>query len=303
MPPEIAVLIPTFRRPPGLVAALRSLQEQDIGESFLIVIADNDYPALTGLRVAEQWGRENDLIDRMLLVGAPEPGASQCRNAGISYVLERSPSITSIAMIDDDETADSSWLRKLLDVRQRFAADLVGGPVIFSLPPETPSAIRHANPFRTLSRPTGPLDYLNGTGNLLITTELLRKFSTPFDPHFGLSGGEDADFFERCRRMGSRSVWASEAIVHETVPPSRLSKEWVCKRMYGNGHISARVALKYQPHVVAVVEQLYLIARGFASSAVRYAVLHDPASRFDAALRLQMARGRLGGLRGKAIEL
>jgi succinoglycan biosynthesis protein ExoM len=303
MLPEIAVLIPTFRRTLGLLASLRSMHEQDIGEPFLIVIADNDYPALNGLRVAEQWGRENALIDRMLLVGAPERGYSQCRNAGIGCVLERSVSIACIAMIDDDQTADSSWLRNLLDVRRRFAADLVGGPVILSLPPETPSAIRHANPFRTYSRPTGPVDYLISTGNLLVTTELLKNFSAPFDPDFGLSGGEDADFFERCRRMGFRSVWASEAIVHETVPPSRVSKEWVAKRMYGSGHTSARIAMKYKPHVVAVVEQLYLIIRGIASAAARYVVSSDPVSRFDAVLRLQTARGRLDCLRGKAIKL
>ena len=69
-----------------------------------------------------------------------------------------------------------------------------------------------------------------GCGNCLITRAVFERLGDPaFDLRFNFLGGGDTDFFVRCRQAGMKFHWAAEALITETVPPSRTSPAgWRC---------------------------------------------------------------------------
>ena len=77
-------------------------------------------------------------------------------------------------------------------------------------------------------------------GNVLFKRQLFLAHGG-FDARLAASGGEDTDFFWRCKAEGARLVWCDEAVVHETVPPARMTRAWLLKRAYNGGRTFARV--------------------------------------------------------------
>jgi hypothetical protein len=68
------------------------------------------------------------------------------------------------------------------------------------------------------------------TGNVIFARDLVRDLELPFDPRLGLSGGEDADFFDRMLSAGRSFVWCEEARVHERVPEERQRLRYHLRR-------------------------------------------------------------------------
>jgi len=58
----------------------------------------------------------------------------------------------------------------------------------------------------------------------------------PFDIRLALTGGSDADFFRRAHLAGCTIIWNDEAIVWETVPPSRANLGWLLRHAYRIGN-------------------------------------------------------------------
>jgi hypothetical protein len=73
------------------------------------------------------------------------------------------------------------------------------------------------------------------TGNVLFDRALVNGMSEPFDPSYGLTGGEDADFFERMLQRGHSFVWCNEAPVYENVPAERQTTAYFVKRAFIRG--------------------------------------------------------------------
>src|SRR3569623_1876125 len=98
-------------------------------------------------------------------------------------------------MIDDDEWPDPDWISRFLETQQQTGADLLQGSVLFQRDgPGSIPDIRH---------PTGPVQMLEGAGNLLIRRQVLEQIPPPwFDHAFALTGGEDRDFFMRLKQAG-----------------------------------------------------------------------------------------------------
>ena len=67
----------------------------------------------------------------------------------------------------------------------------------------------------------------------------------PFDPAYGLTGGEDGDpaVPSRARRR-ARLVWCDEAVVHEPVEAARLSLRWLMRRALSGGQDFAKHSLE-----------------------------------------------------------
>jgi succinoglycan biosynthesis protein ExoM len=229
---RIAICIVTYRRPGWLTGCLQSLSQLIIEGSteIVIIVVDNDPEGgsrgiVEAAQARSPWSVVYE-IER-------EQGISFARNRAVRAALGQG--VDLIAFMDDDEIADPRWLVELLAVRQRFAADVVSGPV---LPLYEAGVPKWAVRGRFFERPryrTGTHLESARTGNCLLDSNLLAGVPVPFDPAFALSGGSDTHFFRKAHRQGASIVWADKAIVHERVPQSRASVRWLLQRAYRGG--------------------------------------------------------------------
>jgi succinoglycan biosynthesis protein ExoM len=118
----------------------------------------------------------------------------------------------------------------------------------------------------------------------------------PFDPAYGLTGGEDGDLLTRLVQRGARIVWCDEAIVHEPVEPARLSLRWLLLRALRGGQDFARhsVAGRFGP--LTATGRLRFFLRALLQSAVAagLALLVWPTGRHRAARWLLKASANVG---------
>jgi len=232
MTPKIDVCVATYKRPQLLKKLLLSLVAQETGDefTFTIIVADND-----AQRSAEPVVRElNACGQKIIYAVEPEQNISLARNKALSFSRH-----DYIATIDDDEYADSHWLLHLYRAITSLNADVVHGPVIPEFPPKTPRYIREG--FMRPNPPTGSTEnYILNTGNTLFRRSLTEGMTTPYDPRFGRTGGEDTAFFFDLKRRGCRMTWCREALVFEAVSSTRANLVWLLKRKFRHGNLYPR---------------------------------------------------------------
>ena len=145
-------------------------------------------------------------------------------------------------------------------------------------------------------RATGPVPALYSSGNLLIRRDVLEAMEQPFlDPVFNFTGGGDADFLARARDKGFTQAWCAEAGVHETVPESRVSRDWIRKRALRNGQLSALIEHRRragQPlgRLVTIARTLALLAASPLRAAIGLARTGVP---LNALYPVHVAAGRI----------
>ena len=236
---SVAVCIATYRRPAQLAALLGALADLDATGSLRIAIADNDVDG--SARAVVDAAREK-LPFPIAYAVEPERNISLARNRAIQLALD--DGAEWLAFIDDDEVPHRAWLAELLRVQRMTGADVVTGPVAARVPAESPRWLRAAFP-RDRRLASGTPVPLAETANALVSRAVIERIAAatrgPFEPQFGLSGGGDSRFFLRARVGGARIVWASDAIVEEDVPPSRVRVGWVLRRAYREGNGGAFV--------------------------------------------------------------
>lgn len=237
MQPRVVVCVPTLRRAAHLRLTLASIAAQDVADEVACLVADNDATGREGAAAAIAMMREGTVRGAVIVV--PEPGnCSACSNA---FAAARAlyPDAPFVAMIDDDELATPTWLRRLLEAQVASGADLVGGPVEprFELADHARFSVHPV--FKPFYRASGPVPFLYGSGNFLMRSEVLDRIGAPyFDPAFNFVGGGDIDFFKRCRALGFTAYFESEALATETVPASRTTVRWVMARSLRYGAIN-----------------------------------------------------------------
>jgi succinoglycan biosynthesis protein ExoM len=244
--PRVAVCIATYQRPALLRKLLQSLASLDGSSTFdlTVIVVDND---------AEESGRSTveelcpSFSGALLYLVEPTRNISLARNAGVRLALLESPDF--LAFIDDDEVASADWLEKLLTAQRRYGADVVAGAVLVRYPAGTPEWVRRGGFLEQPRHPSGAVLPYACTNNVLITRRLAEVGERPFDPAFGLSGGEDSHFFMRALRAGARVVWADEAVVEEYVPLSRATAGWILRRAFriGNAGVWCERSLAAHP--------------------------------------------------------
>jgi succinoglycan biosynthesis protein ExoM len=147
-----------------------------------------------------------------------------------------------IGFLDDDEMPPVDWLRRMYTTVTDARADAVLGPVISELPLGAPEWIRTGDFFSRRRFLTGTVvprqEYR--IGNALVSAAILRRIEGPFDPDYGLSGGEDGRMLNLLANVGARIVWCDEAAVVEPIESGRLSRQWLLRRAYRGGQDFAR---------------------------------------------------------------
>jgi succinoglycan biosynthesis protein ExoM len=234
---HIDICIASYKRPQLLAKLLAGLAEQKLpeGVGFAVIVVDNDVA-----------GSAREVVENAFLTGLqvryfmqPEKNIALTRNLGVANSTGE-----YIAFIDDDEFPIADWLRRLYETLHTYKADVVFGPVIGEIPPGAPAWIAQGHFFERERYKTGTVSPIRGTGNVLLRAELILDRHTPFNPKYGLSGGEDTDFFRRLQDRGCKFIWCDEAVVVEPVVADRLSVDWLMRRAFRGGRIFAEIYVK-----------------------------------------------------------
>jgi glycosyltransferase involved in cell wall biosynthesis len=229
--PLLSVIIPTFHRPGGALAAVRSVLAQKDAPALEIILVDNDANQ-SGKAIADQLAREAGQTPFTYAV-EPAAGVANARNKAVG--LARG---TFIAFLDDDEVATPNWLANLIKAQTQTAADVVFGPIEARLPAEHNVPHTYFQNFfsRRLDGPTRLIDIPYGCGNTLLRRDTVLTKAEPFNPAANETGGEDDILWRDVVASGGTFGWAQDAWVYEDVPPSRATWAYLTKRAFAFGH-------------------------------------------------------------------
>jgi succinoglycan biosynthesis protein ExoM len=257
---NVSICIATFRRTERLRAVLHDIAHQELPCTEVVVV-DND--AAGSASSVIDWAQQTFRGLTLRYDVQPEQNIALTRNRTVEMARG-----DWLAFIDDDERAPPNWLLELSSAASRYAADCVLGPVEPVVAHTAPQWIRRGTFYAWPRMPSGsavPPNQLR-FGNVLIRGHLLRQGQPPFDPAYGLTGGEDGDLLARLANAGARIVWCDSAVVHEPIEPARLSLKWLLRRALRGGQDFARHTLAGRYGPVTALTRTTFIARALLQS-------------------------------------
>lgn len=227
---SIVVAVLTFRRPDLLADFLEGYSQIALPANchVSLLVVDNDAQA-SGLPTFTDW-RER-LPDARYAV-EPRVGIPVARNRALDEAL--ADGADALCFIDDDEIPEQDWLVRLVEVWQQSGASLIGGPVKVAPPPAAATPLqrvmnaslvaRATRKFRGVARAAARGGrFTIVTNNWLCDLRWLAATGLRFDESLLMTGGSDTAFCKAASAAGCRKAWAADAVVHETIPPDRLT--------------------------------------------------------------------------------
>jgi glycosyltransferase involved in cell wall biosynthesis len=230
MEPEISVIVCTYNRAAALAGALRSVVQQETGGEFHFEVVVLDDRSTDDTRaVVERLGAQSPVPVRYVRT----EGYPASRNRGVEEARG-----AWVAYFDDDQLAESDWLRELYRAALQTGAAIVGGArrLRFVSPPAQPCGLvtrsilgekEHGAELCRCNRVS-----LAVSGNVLIRRDVFSAFGG-FATNMPC-GMTDIDFTRRALERGVASWYAPTAVVHHLIPPHRLTEEylrWTCYRV------------------------------------------------------------------------
>lgn len=247
---KIVLGICTYRRPRELQKLLDALPHLEGIDTLDVVVADNDAGG-EGMQVCHSL--PDSYPFNVTAMSVTTSGISAVRNAVAAKALSFEPDM--MVFLDDDEWPEPQWLKELLKVQSQFEADLVGGPTRPVFPDHAPPALID-NPYygADLKLADGAACQLQAGGNFLVRASVMQRYAPSFfDEAFSHSGSEDLAFFTRLAADGYSMRWAANAVVHEPVPESRLTPDWLKQRVINIHNSRVRVMQNLQPTLPAAM--------------------------------------------------
>ncbi|HEY1072379.1 glycosyltransferase family 2 protein [Brevundimonas sp.] len=245
--PDVAVIIPTLRRPESLKrAVLSALFQTGVSDRLReIVVIDND-PQASSRETVKSLTDEATVP--IIWRHAPCPGVATARNEGLAATTA-----PLIAFLDDDEAASPGWLAALLSAQTTTGADAVFGPIRGRVPDGTGWTRPYLERFFGREGPTVTqvIDAPYGCGNALLVRATALPGDAPFNVAADQSGGEDDALFAALAARGGRFGWAADAWVDEFAPPHRATLGYALTRAfaYGQGPSQTAAASRDWPGV------------------------------------------------------
>lgn len=300
---DVVVTIPTFRRPAHLLRTLESIHRQETGLRVATIIMENEAEERAGATAASPLFEAGER-DGIVII-AHDRGNCNAYNAGWQTALMKFENARYIAVIDDDELAQPDWIERLTACQQAHQSAFVGGPQTPVFEGNPPANWCRHPVFTPHYGATGPVDILYSSGNLLLTTEMLRTMPKPFlDLVFNFTGGGDADFMRRAKAKGYTFAWCNEAPVLETIPENRVTRSWITKRALRNGQLSALIEHRARDgeagaRIKTIGHSLVLALASVPRAAIK---LFQTRSTLSALYPIHIAIGRLASEFGYANE-
>lgn len=298
--PMISIGVITRQRPEGLRRLLESLKSLeftiDPAPTLSVVVVDNDAngsakPICDAIDITP-WP--------LLYIVEKRLGIPYARNA---VLRESRNNCDFIAFVDDDEVVGPTWLAELLDAQRRSQADVVAGPVLPRFVDSPPKWVVEGGFFDRPRYTTGDRLRHVATGNVLVRSDSINKADMWFDNRFALTGGSDTHFFMRLASTGAVMVWSDEAVVHESIPASRLRMRWLLQRAYRGGNTLAlcEVALgaSYSAKLIRMAKGCARIVQGVTRAVMS---LGRQPMLTDGLLKLFLGAGMISGVFGLRYE-
>lgn len=239
MAETVTVVLPTFRRPDALANVLDGLRRQvDPGIAWDVVVVDNDV-APGGQGVFEAASSGFDVPIR--LVREQRRGSAHARNRGMA---EASGSV--VVFIDDDVVPEPTWLSRLVEPIVAGRCDGAAGRVVLDPTVARPRwfvegwMAGYLAAFHLADEEVAlPADGWALTANIAFRAGLLRA-TGGFDLSLGPRSGVPLvnDDISLCRRFiaaGGRMRYVPEARVVHELPPARLQRRYIVRRLHTQG--------------------------------------------------------------------
>ena len=219
--PKITIVVCTYNGAETMGAALTCMisQETDGIFDFDLVVVDDGSTDGTKDVVAEVMAGSPVKIRYISTEGR---GVSHARNIGVAKSRGE-----WIAFFDQDQLAESHWLRELYVTALATGASAVEGPRDIALPQEQLSKLSSLCRRTLGERMDGPEPHktygrtCSCTGNVLINRKVFDVVGG-FDESL-LRGGEDWEFFRKVRGAGFDIWYAPRALVHHIISSERLT--------------------------------------------------------------------------------
>lgn len=227
---NVSACLNTFKRPKLLEKCIHSLfnQKNDKFFNLEIIVVDNDFRK-SALSIIKNIKKELNKYP-IFYYTEEEKNISLARNKA---VLNSSGDF--ILFIDDDGYADENLINTYINCYRIYNPDGIFGTVIPYYDEGVPEWIKNGKFFSRPIQITGEKTYFTRTTNCFIKADLLRSYAQPFDPKFGLTGGEDVDLFSRLEKNGANFIFCAEAIVYDFVPRERANLPYLQKRTFRTG--------------------------------------------------------------------
>lgn len=255
---DVAVCIPTYKRPLMLERLLQSITDCRIDKSLIggisIIVVDNDADR-TGENTVTAFSLRLPDTYRIQYYNFPVKGLANVRNELLVRSLALNPEF--IVFIDDDEYVTENWLNELILTVVNNNGDAARGPVIAKPTAPVPPGIA-----MLLKRENYPNNSPIGTwtaGNLIMRTSSLRKFNVKFDERFNKCGAEDSYFGIQMAQKGASIFWAAQAVVFEAIPEHRIKVQWFIRRYY-RGAATFIYMLKLEGNYLLVFKKITVSA-------------------------------------------
>ncbi|MCC2095803.1 MAG: glycosyltransferase [Hyphomicrobiales bacterium] len=248
-PPDLAIVICTYHREALLAACLESVmaQSRPAGLDIQVLVVDNSDNGIAA-ETTFAAAAASPLPVRWL--EAHPANISIARNAAVAATNAR-----YIAFVDDDQTLRPGWLDAVAKAIAEFPHDVFFGAVEpqFEAPERSTALVRQLFS-RRLDQPAGHDLIAMGPGKTpgialatcnsvfrraAMAARTARGESGPFDPAFGLGGGEDYDLICRMQSAGCRFGWLPDARACEFVPATRCDEAYLRDRFFAGGQAFA----------------------------------------------------------------
>ncbi|MDN3401563.1 glycosyltransferase family A protein [Pseudoalteromonas sp. APC 3213] len=233
---NVQISICTYRRPELLKKLLISIFEAMKPSIFKlsILIVDNDIDESAKPVISEF---NNDEININYLAESSR-NISVVRNACLAMGLETSADF--ILFLDDDEFIGTSYFVELEKSYLKYKPDIIIGPVITVYYPNTPRWVLASKIFERARHITGKKLSTGNTGNAFVSIELIKKVGL-FDPEYGRSGGEDSNYFYRCKAFNAKFIWCNEAEAFEYLAVERANLKYATLRARRGGQTYIKI--------------------------------------------------------------
>lgn len=259
---SIVIAICTLHRADELKFCLRSIAQLTawdlVCDASLEVLVVNNDPADRAIAELVNIVSINFPYP-LTLIEVPKRGYSEARNAAVAYALAHE--VEFLAFIDDDDEVDKAWLCNMLTCWIRTGADILTGPFVPILPPDTRWQ-RNCILFLPHHCPTGTIVKKAYTNNIVIHVNVLKAIIPAFHPALNTLGGEDTHFSITAISKGFKTIWCDEATVNTHVQLYRPTLKWIMQRGLRNGmgwYISRKIL--FPKHIIVDVG-IYTCMRG-----------------------------------------
>jgi succinoglycan biosynthesis protein ExoM len=284
-----------------LGSLLDSLVSQRLPEfiQLELIVVDNDAQG-SAKEVFEQYAEKASSLNFQYHI-QPQKNISLTRNTAVAAAQG-----DYLLFIDDDEVASPDWVSHMVQAIIDYDADAAFGRVISEFSPNTPEWIRQNYLFNRPCGSTGTPTLATRTSNCIVKASLIKSIPGPFDPAYGITGGEDSHLFERLKRQfRAKYIDCYEGWVKETIPDERTRPEWLLQRARRTGNIFTRRHIE-----LAVRQQLFVrmkfFIRGLSlliiSTLLMIAFLPSQYRRLHWRMKAEANIGRLSAVFGHTIQ-